>query len=148
VAGETGVDVNVVTSWDTGEIVSLYRSAGWWRDGKDDPAEIPGIIRGSFVFIVAVNRKSGKAVGMGRAISDGVSDAYIQDMVVLPEYRGRGIGRAILRKILAACREHGISWIALIAEGGMGDFYRDLGFGVEEGDLSMMYQGGGEDAHR
>jgi ribosomal protein S18 acetylase RimI-like enzyme len=148
VAGETGVDVKEVTSWETGEIVSLYRSAGWWRDGKDDPAEIPGIIRGSLVFIVAVNRKSGKAVGMGRAISDGISDAYIQDMVVLPEYRGRGIGRAILRKILAACREHGISWIALIAEGGTGDFYRDLGFGVEEGDLPMMYQGGGEDAHR
>ncbi|MDD1665214.1 MAG: GNAT family N-acetyltransferase, partial [Methanomicrobiales archaeon] len=84
----------------------------------------------------------------GRAISDGVSDAYIQDMVVLPKYRGRGIGTAILRRILAACREHGISWIALIAEGGTGDFYRGLGFGVEEGDLSMMYQGGGEDAHR
>jgi GNAT superfamily N-acetyltransferase len=148
VAGETGVDVKAVTAWDTDEILALYRSAGWWRDGKDDPAEIPGIIRGSLVFIVAVDRKSGKAVGMGRAISDGVSDAYIQDMVVLPKYRGRGIGRAILRRILAECREHGISWIALIAEGGTGDFYRGLGFGVEEGDLPMMYQGVGEDAHR
>ena len=83
---------------------------------------------------------------MGRAISDGVSDAYIQDMVVLPEYRGRGIGGAILRRILELCREHGIRWIALIAEGGTGDFYRRLGFGVEEGDLSMMYRGGDEDA--
>lgn len=140
------MDVNVVTSWDTGEIVSLYRSAGWWHDGEDDPAQIPGIIRGSLVFIVAVERGSGKAVGMGRAISDGVSDAYIQDLVVLPGYRGRGIGKAILRKILAVCREHGIGWIALIAEGGTGDFYRGHGFGIEEGDLPMMYRGGGEDA--
>ena len=51
-------------------------------------------------------------------------------------------------EILATCRERGIGWIALIAEGGSGDFYRGLGFGVEEGDLPMMYQGGGEDAHR
>jgi ribosomal protein S18 acetylase RimI-like enzyme len=147
-AGEPGEEVKAVTSWDTDEILALYRSAGWWHDGEDDPAQIPGIIRGSLVFIVALNLKSGKAVGMGRAISDGVSDAYIQDLVVLPEYRGRGIGKAILRSILAACRERGIGWIALIAEGGSGDFYRGLGFGVEEGDLSMMYRGGGEDAHR
>ena len=146
--GETGADVKAVTSWDTDEILALYRSAGWWHDGEDDPAEIPGIIRGSLVFIVALDRGSGRAVGMGRGISDGVSDAYIQDLVVLPGYRGRGIGKAILRSILAACRERGIGWIALIAEGGTGDFYRGLGFGVEEGDLPMMYQGGGEDAHR
>ena len=148
VEGDTGVDVRAVTAWDGEEIVSLYRSAGWWQDGRDDPAGIGDLIRGSLVFIVAVDRRSGRAVGMGRAISDGVSDAYIQDLVVLPEYRGLGIGGAILRSILAACREHGIGWIALIAEGGTGDFYRGLGFGVEDGDLPMMYQGGGEDAHR
>ena len=142
------MDVKAVTSWSTDEILALYRSAGWWHDGEDDPSQIPGIIRGSLVFIVAVDRESGKAVGMGRAISDGVSDAYIQDMVVLPGYRGRGIGKAILGKILQACREHGIGWIALIAEGGTGDFYRGLGFGVEEGDVPMMYRGGGEDALR
>jgi len=148
VEGETGADVKAVTSWDTDEILALYRSAGWWHDGEDYPAEISGIIRGSLVFIVAVDRKSGKAVGMGRAISDGVSDAYIQDLVVLPGYRGRGIGKAILLRILEACRERGIGWIALIAEGGSGDFYRGLGFRVEEGDLPMMYQGGGVGAHR
>jgi GNAT superfamily N-acetyltransferase len=146
VEGEAGVDVQVVTAWNPEEIVSLYRVAGWWQDGRDDPAQIGPLIRGSLVFIVAVDRRSGRAVGMGRAISDGVSDAYIQDLVVLPKYRGRGIGRAILRRILEACREHGIGWIALIAEGGSGEFYRRLGFGVEEGDLPMMYRGGGGDA--
>ena len=146
VEGETRVDIRAVTSWDTDEIISLYRSAGWWHEEKDDPAQIPGIIRGSLAFVLAVDRRSGKAVGMGRAISDGVADAYIQDLVVLPGCRGRGIGTAILRRILAVCRERGIGWIALIAEGGTGDFYREQGFVVEEGDLSMMYRGGGEDA--
>jgi GNAT superfamily N-acetyltransferase len=143
--GETGIEVQVVRAWDPGEIVSLYRSAGWWEEDRDDPAEIGDLIRGSLVFVVAVDRRSGKAVGMGRAISDGVSDAYIQDMVVLPGYRGSGVGTAILRRILAACRDRGIRWIALIAEGGSGDFYRGLGFAPEEGDISMMYRGEGGD---
>jgi GNAT superfamily N-acetyltransferase len=145
VEGAPGVDLHLVTAWDTGEIVSLYRSAGWWQDGRDDPSEIGDLILGSLVFVVAVDRGSGKAIGMGRAISDGVSDAYIQDLMVLPGYRGRGIGKAILRRILAACRARGIGWIALIAEGGSGDFYRRLGFGVDEGDVPMMYRGGDAD---
>ncbi|HXW98272.1 MAG TPA: GNAT family N-acetyltransferase, partial [Methanomicrobiales archaeon] len=78
-------------------------------------------------------------------ISDGVSDAYIQDLVVLPGYKGRGIGRAMLRKILAVCEERGIGWIGLIAEKKTDDFYRRLGFVVEEGDVPMMYRGNGED---
>lgn len=143
--GEPGVELHVVTAWNPGEIVTLYRSAGWWQEGRDDPSEIPDLIRGSLVFVVAVDRASGRAVGMGRAISDGVSDAYIQDLMVLPEYRGRGIGGAILRRVLGACRDRGIGWIGLIAEGGSGDFYRRLGFGVDEGDVPMMYRGGGED---
>jgi len=69
----------------------LYRAGGWWKD-EYDPAEIPGLIRGSFAFAVAVEEESGRAVGMGRVISDGVSDAYIQDLVVLPEYRSRNVG--------------------------------------------------------
>ena len=141
-----GIDVRVVTAWDPGQIVALYRSAGWWREGRDDPSEIGALIRGSLVFVVAVERETGRAVGMGRAISDGVSDAYIQDLAVLPAYRGRGTGGAILRRILRVIRERGIGWIALIAEGGTGDFYRGFGFEVEEGDLSMMYRGEGEDA--
>jgi GNAT superfamily N-acetyltransferase len=143
--GDPGVDLHVVTAWDAGEIVALYRSAGWWQEERDDPSEIPDLIRGSLVFVVAEDRRSGKAIGMGRAISDGVSDAYIQDLVVLPAYRGRGIGGAILGRILTACRDRGIGWIGLIAEGGSGDFYRRLGFGVDAGDLPMMYRGGGED---
>ncbi len=85
---------------------------------------------------------------MGRAISDGVSDAYIQDLVVLPEYRGKGIGRKILRSVLAACREHGIGWIALIAEGGQASSTGATGSGSRKETSPMMYRGGGEDDHR
>jgi ribosomal protein S18 acetylase RimI-like enzyme len=145
VEGGDGVEIRVVTAWDAGEIVTLYRSAGWWKEGRDHPSQIGSLIRGSLVFVVAIDRGSGRAIGMGRAISDGVSDAYIQDLAVLPEYRGKGIGSAILRRILGALRGHRIGWIALIAEGGTGDFYRRLGFAVEEGDISMMYRGEGGD---
>ena len=102
-------------------IASLYMAGGWW-DGALTRWGLSALIRGSFAFAVAVERDTGRAVGMGRALSDGVSDAYIQDLVVLPAYRGRGIGTKI-PTLLDHCRSAGVTWIALVAEPGTETFY-------------------------
>ena len=78
---------------------------------------------------------------MGRAISDGVSDAYIQDLVVLPEYRRCDLGTAMVSLLVARCREAGISWIALVAEPGSENFYVPLGFARMERYIPLIYQG-------
>ena len=41
-----------------------------------------------------------KLIGFGRAISDGVYQAAIYDVAVLPEYQGKNIGKTIINKIL------------------------------------------------
>jgi len=135
------IQVREVGAWDTGEIVTLYRAGGWWNGERDSPEEIPALILGSLAFVVATDPATGKTVGMGRVISDGVSDGYIQDLVVLPEYRGRGVGSAIVRTLIAACRRKGIRWLALIAEPGSDHFYGELGFAMDEGDVPMRYCG-------
>lgn len=134
------IRITLVRSWDAEEIIALYRAGGWWKD-EYDPAEIPRLIVGSFAFAVAADSRSGRAVGMGRVLSDGVSDAYIQDLVVLPGYRGRDLGTAIISRLVARCREDGISWIALIAEPGSEEFYRPLGFTRMEGHVPLIYRG-------
>ena len=89
----------LVDSWDEDDIVRLYRAGSWWKD-EYDPRSINGLIRGSFAFAIAIHRASGHAIGMGRIISDGVSDGYLQDLVILPEFRHRGIGRNIVMALI------------------------------------------------
>ncbi|MDD1702903.1 MAG: GNAT family N-acetyltransferase [Methanoregula sp.] len=137
---ESDVRVCIVRTWEAEDIVALYRAGGWWKD-EYDPGEIPRLISGSFTFAVAVDAHSGHAVGMGRAISDGVSDAYIQDLVVLPAFRNLDIGTQIVSLLLSRCRDAGLSWIALIAEPGSNEFYRPLGFAEMEGHVPMIYRG-------
>lgn len=134
------IRVSCVRSWSTEEIVALYRAGGWWKD-EYNPAEIPRLIRGSFAFVVAEDTGTGRAVGMGRAISDGVSDAYIQDLVVLPGYRGQDLGTALVSCLIEQCREAGITWIALVAEPGSESFYLPLGFARMEGHIPLIYRG-------
>jgi GNAT superfamily N-acetyltransferase len=134
------IRIEIVRSWDAENIVALYRAGGWWKD-TFNPAEIPALIKGSFAFAVAVDTNSGHTIGMGRVLSDGVSDAYIQDLVVLPGYRGKDLGTAIASRLIARCREAGISWIALIAEPGTEKFYLPLGFSLMEGYRPLIYHG-------
>jgi ribosomal protein S18 acetylase RimI-like enzyme len=132
------IEVRLVEAWDAGQIVDLYRAGGWWKEGYD-PAGIPALIAGSYLFAVAVDPATGSAVGMGRVLSDGVSDGYIQDIAVLFPYRRRGVGKKIVALLLKECRARGLEWIGLIAEPGSEQFYLPLGFRPMKGYVPLLY---------
>lgn len=137
---EDDVLILLVDSWNEEDIVRLYRAGRWWKD-EYDPRSVNGLIRGSFAFVVAIDPNSGHAIGMGRIISDGVSDGYLQDLVILPEFRHQGTGRKIVTALLNRCRDAGISWIGLIAEPDTEIFYQPLGFRRMEGHIPLILTG-------
>jgi GNAT superfamily N-acetyltransferase len=132
------IDIQLVDAWPEDEIIALYKIAGWWKDSYDK-AEIPQLIAGSFVFAVVIDKKTEKAIGMGRVLSDGISDAYIQDLMILPSYRGQNIGKKLVRALIDHCFSKGILWIGLIAEPGSDQFYTTLGFKPMEHHVPMLY---------
>lgn len=106
-------------------IITIYRAHGWWKPA-DKPALLKKIIKGSHCFAVA--ETGNRVIGIGRAISDGVSDAYIQDMAVLETERGSGAGSALLEAIMKRLKKDGVKWIGLIAQDNSEYFYRKSGF--------------------
>jgi len=66
-----------------------------------------------------------RLAGFGRAISDGVYQAALYDIAVVPEMQGRGVGRIIVEGLLA--RLPGCN-VILYASPGKEGFYRKLGF--------------------
>ncbi len=120
------------------ELFELYASAGWWSRGEPYEKAVLDIVMGSFCFFVAKDTATGKIVGMGRVISDGCSDGYIQDVTVLPSYRGQGIGREIMRHLVLFCQEKGLEWIGLVAEPGTTPFYKSLDFEVLQDYQPML----------
>jgi ribosomal protein S18 acetylase RimI-like enzyme len=71
-------------------------------------------------------------------------EACLQELYVVPELRGRGIGEALMEVVLATCRDRDAAWIELntgetdVAARGL---YRKLGFTNEEGPqgATMLY---------
>jgi predicted GNAT family acetyltransferase len=69
--------------------------------------------------------REGQLIGFGRAISDGVFQAAIYDVAIIPEYQTQGIGTIIIKTImdkLSNCN------FILYAAPGKEGFYQTLGF--------------------
>lgn len=119
-------------------IVELYRQAGWWPDSEaEDYLRLTRLVKQSHCFAVAL--ADGELIGMGRAISDGVSDAYVQDVVVNQAWRGRGVGSHIVSRIVARLQDDGLGWIGLIAERGSSPFYEKFGFKEMANSRPMLF---------
>lgn len=132
------ITLSEVRSWNITEIVDLYRTGGWWDMGWSTD-RIAQILQGSFIFIIAHDTQN-RAVGMGRIIADGTADGYIQDVVVFPEYRGRGIGERIAATLRRLGSLHGLTWIGLISAPQKESIYLRAGFSEMKNYTPMLFE--------
>ncbi|MBI4395673.1 MAG: GNAT family N-acetyltransferase [Elusimicrobia bacterium] len=101
--------------------------------GKKDPKKLELAFRNSLVRCFAYHE--GRLIGAGRAVSDGVWRAAIYDVVVLPEYQGKGIGTQIMGRIV---QEANVDVIMLFAAPGKETFYSKLGFRKMKTAMAIM----------
>ena len=110
---------DAAVDWD--ELSNLYRVAPL----GDKPPDALKTVMGNSRYKCFVYDGT-ELVGAGRVLADGLDCAYIADVAVHPEHQGRGLGRAIIRRLVA--RADGHKKIILYANPGREGFYRKLGF--------------------
>ena len=91
-----GYKTNDVISFE--EILPLYEAVGW-SNYTSNPTMLQNALEHS-LFLISARDEDGKLVGFLRAVGDGYSILYIQDIIVLPEYQRQGIGTQLLRQTL------------------------------------------------
>jgi GNAT superfamily N-acetyltransferase len=69
-----------------------------------------------------------RQIGFCRAATDGVSFVYLADVYVLEEYRGRGLGEAMVREMVERSDMTHLKWLLHTSD--MHPLYRKLGFDV------------------
>jgi GNAT superfamily N-acetyltransferase len=110
----------------TAEEYNRLRAAVGWTVA--DPADAAAALAASLCAVVAV--EDGRAVAMGRAVGDGRLVFYIQDLVVEPERQGRGLGAALMERLMASILSRAAprAYIGLMAAVGKEGFYERFGF--------------------
>jgi len=105
----------------------LRTSVGWTNFS---PEQTQTALKNSVLDIVAYDQE--KAVGIGRVVGDGAIYCYIQDVVIHPDYQGKGIGSTILNKLIERMTQNledgGRMSLGLVAAEGKESFYRKFGF--------------------
>lgn len=107
------------------EILPLYESVGW-RNYTAHPDMLRDAYQHSLCALGAY--EDDRLVGILRAVGDGASILYIQDIIVHPEYQHRGVGTALVREVLG--RYENVYQTVLLTDDTEKTvkFYQSLGF--------------------
>ena len=84
-------------TYNEAEIMALYSSVGW-SNYTNNPAMLRKAYKNSLYVLAAY--ADGKLVGILRAVGDGASVVFLQDLIVLPEFQRHGIGSQLMRKVM------------------------------------------------
>lgn len=79
------------------EALPLYTAVGWTNYTRNPDTLAEGLQQ-SLYLLAAYDGE--QLVGLLRAVGDGVTIVFIQDILVLPDYQGQGIGRTLMTKTL------------------------------------------------
>jgi GNAT superfamily N-acetyltransferase len=119
-----------------GEYQAICTAVGWAPVINFGVAE--QALRNSLYYVIATY--AGQAVGMGRIVGDGAIFFYLQDIAVLPEHQGRGVGRLIVEQLMAFIANSAPpqAFVGLFASAGKELFYERYGFRVHPALTGMF----------
>ena len=111
-------DLNAV---DWRRVVSLFVTINWKTRFEEEIKNAFGL-SSTTIFVY----EKEKLIGFGRTISDGRYYAMLADIVVDPDYQGRGIGKQIVKQLNDQLQ--GYHFVNLSAAPGADKFYKSLGW--------------------
>ena len=131
-------EVSLEDDIGTAEVVELYKANGW--SSAEKPEKLIPALKNSDALVTV--RISGKLVGIGNAISDGSLVVYYPHMLVHPDYKSKGVGRAMME--LLKQKYSSFHQQMLTADVDAIGFYKSLGFERAGKTVPMWIYAGNE----
>ena len=91
------MEIREYTDYQEDEIIALYSAVGW-KAYTENPESLRKGYKQSLLILGAYEGK--RLTGIIRVVGDGETIVFVQDILVHPEYRHKGIGTALLKAIL------------------------------------------------
>jgi ribosomal protein S18 acetylase RimI-like enzyme len=125
-----------LTSTDAITVDQLHGFFVGWPNPPSPEMHL-AILRRSDAVVLAIDEESGSVVGFVNALSDGVLNAFIPLLEVLPEYQGRGIGSELVQRLLAQLGN--LYAVDLLCDADVQPFYARLGMQRAQGMMLRNY---------
>lgn len=106
------------------QIASLRKSVGW--NEMDDYYKYS--LKNSYFYICCFD--CNELIGFLDVVSNGFTDAYIQDVIVNPSYRNNGIGSHLMTMAIERLKQNKIYAVSVLFEQRLLSFYKKFGFNI------------------
>jgi GNAT superfamily N-acetyltransferase len=90
----------------------------------------------SLTYVICYNKD--KLIGYINVAWNGCTHAFLLNTTVHPDWRHKGIGRALVEKAAAIAKDKGVHWLHVDYEPHLGKFYKDCGFNHTEAGLMFL----------
>jgi GNAT superfamily N-acetyltransferase len=118
------------------DLHELYRYE-WWSGGRDLPAIQVALRHSDFLFgFVAASDE--RLVAFARVLTDRIFKATIFDVIVARDHRGRGLGRALIERVLAHPDLAAVRHVELYCRPELMPLYEQFGFTAVPADVCLM----------
>ncbi|QQE65425.1 GNAT family N-acetyltransferase [Leptolyngbya sp. BL0902] len=123
---------------DLYELEELCNAVGWARRPI---RKVRKAIQHSYLVVTMWEQRGARRrlIGFSRATSDHAFNATIWDVVVHPDFQGRGLGKELMKQMIKKLRSDDISNVTLFADPHVVDFYRGLGFMPDPEGIKGMF---------
>ena len=123
---------------DLYELEELCDAVGWSRRPI---RKVKKAIQHSFLVVTMWEQQGARKrlIGFSRATSDHAFNATIWDVVVHPNFQGRGLGKALMQQLIKKLRSEDISNVTLFADPHVVNFYKNLGFMPDPEGIKGMF---------
>jgi len=130
--------LNINTNINLYDLEKLCDAVGWVRRPLK---KVKKAIDNSFLIVCLFyyEQSQKELIGFARATSDNSFNATIWDVVVHPNFQGKGIGKALMNQVIKQLRYYDISTITLFADPQVIKFYRQLGFIIDPDGVKGMF---------
>jgi GNAT superfamily N-acetyltransferase len=122
------------------DLLRLYRNE-WWSSARTR-ADVEQMLPASDLLYAIVERESDSLAAFARVLTDRTYLALVLDVIVAPEYGGRGFGRLLIESICAEPALRDIASIELVCQPELLPFYRKWGFSEQVGRSRLMRRTG------
>jgi GNAT superfamily N-acetyltransferase len=106
------------------DAVHVFLTQAYWSEGRSREAVVH-LVAGAQRVVGLYH--DGRQVGFCRALSDEESIAYLADVYVLPEHRGRGLGEELVREMVDNGPYADLRWLLQTRDAH--GLYQRIGFG-------------------
>ena len=112
------------------EIEDLREAIGWDRS----EGTYEDILKRHYAYYT-VREADGRLIGYLSVLSDGISDAFLLDLMVHPDYQRQGIGKQLVQTAIQDMKKEGIRCVQVTFNPELEEFYTRCGFHIFKGGI-------------